>query len=363
MRVQTIIFTAIIIVLTIDAFGQVSITNQCNGYRDGDKIYRVVTESVSPGNRGENSVWKIPPIQKENDFVIQTVFRNNDSITIAEGDFLLHYISTENELSMCGFQKRGMYGVHNKLLPELKFPFAYGDSISGTYSRKTTYYDMFSIEGEGTCYTVCDGMGILTDGQEILKDVLRVHHHNTIVSKYGNQDGDDSGPSVVEVTEDKYLWYCPGCRYPVMDTRILRSKSNGKIVSDSTFTSLYLPDLQSSDLAYDEDNSPKIAKNGKIELQETQNDDGRGSLFPIKMSAELQLNNGNVRLNYQVSTELKDCAFYAYDLAGRLLGSVVHKSLGEGEYSETLLLTSHPIGEIVMLSMVVGDDRQVVKVR
>ena len=156
---------------------------------------------------------------------------------------------------MSGFQTRDMYSVQDRALPELKYPFTYGDSIAGTYSRKTTYYDMISIEGKGYCYTVCDGWGILTDGNETLKDVLRVHHHNTIISEYDNVDGDEVMPVVSEVTEDKYLWYCFGCRYPVMDTRIIKCKENGKVVSDTTFTSLYMPELQATELAYDDENN------------------------------------------------------------------------------------------------------------
>ena len=109
-------------------------------------------------------MWELPPARKDNNYVKQTIILKNDSLTIVEGDLMLHYIATDKGLFMRGFQKRDICSVQDKLLTQLEYPFAYGDSIADTYSRKTTYFDTFTIEGEGNCYTVCDGRGVLTDG-------------------------------------------------------------------------------------------------------------------------------------------------------------------------------------------------------
>ena len=363
MRTQTIISTAIAILLVMDSFAQTSIKSEYNGFRDGDKLYRIVTNDAPLGNRGENCVWKLPSTKKDGNFFTQTIYLKNDSLTIVEGDLMLHYIATEKEVSLRGFQKRDMYSVQDRLLPELKFPFAYGDSISGIYSRKTTYFDTFTIEGEGSCYTVCDGWGVLTDGNETLKDVLRIHHHNTIISKYDNADGDKVEPVVSEVTENKFLWYYSGCRYPVMDTRIISCKENGKVVADTTFTSLYMPDLQISELAYDDANSQLIAQREALERAHTQNgnDNENETQFPITMSATLQPGNNEILLNYNVEEDT-DASFYAYDLAGRLLGYLTHVSLSKGEYHETMVLNRRPLNGIVMLTMIAGEKKQVIKV-
>lgn len=361
MKTQTILSAAIAFFFVIDSFAQTSIKSEYNGFRDGDKLYRIVTDHTSLGNRGENCVWELPSAQKDGNFVKQTIIMKNDSLTIVEGDLMFHYIATDKEVSMSGFQTRDMYSVQDRALPELKYPFTYGDSIAGTYSRKTTYYDMISIEGKGYCYTVCDGWGILTDGNETLKDVLRVHHHNTIISEYDNVDGDEVMPVVSEVTEDKYLWYCFGCRYPVMDTRIIKCKENGKVVSDTTFTSLYMPELQATELAYDDANNQLVAPKEAFENSSNQEGYDEGTPFPITMSATLQSGHSSIQLNYSV-TENTDVSFFVCDLAGRLLGNVTHISLAKGDYHETMVLERHPINGIVMLTMIAGDKKQVVKV-
>lgn len=363
MKTQIILSTAVAFLIAIDSFAQTSITSKYNGYRDGDKLYRIVAENKSAGNRGENCLWELPHAKKEDNYFKQTIILKNDSLTIVEGDLMLHYIATDEGLSMRGFQTRDFFSVQDKLLLELKYPFAYGDSIADTYSRKTTYFDTFTIEGEGASYTVCDGWGVLTDGNETLKDVLRIHHHNTIISKYDNVDGDKEETVVSEVTEDKYLWYYSGCRYPVMDTRIIRSKSNGKIVSDTTFTSLYMPDLQLSELAYDDANSQLIAQREDIDKSAGHSGNGNENApqFPVTMTASLQPNQSELLLNYIVAEDT-NATFFAYDLAGRMLGSATHVSLGKGEYNETMVLDRRPINSVVMLVMIAGDTKQVVKV-
>ena len=363
MRAQIILSTAMALLLSVDASAQTSITSLYNGYRDGDKLYRIVADRVSLGDKGENCVWELPPAQEDDNVFKQTVYLSNDSLTIVEGDFLLHYIATDKELSMHGFQMRGMRSIHDRLSPELTYPFTYGDSIAGTYSRKTTCYDSFTIEENGSCYTVCDGWGTLTDGNETLKDVLRIHHHNTVISEYDDMDGDSVEHVLSEVTEDKYLWYCSGCRYPVMDTRIIKCKENGETVSDTTFTSLYMPDLQISELAYDDANSQLIAQKEAFGNSSDRTDNGNGeeTPFPIKMSATLQAGNRAIALDFTVEEDT-EASFYAYDIAGRLLGSMAHISLDKGEYHETMALKDRPVNGVMMLTMVVGDKKQTVKV-
>lgn len=371
MRVQIILSTAMSLLLSVGAFAQTSITSQYNGYRDGDKLYRILADRVSLGDKGENCVWELPPAQEDNNVFKQTIYLSNDSLTIVEGDFLLHYMATDKELSMQGFQMRGMCCVQQQLLPELKYPFVYGDSIADTYSRKTICYDNFTIEENGSCYTVCDGWGTLTDGDETLNDVLRIHHHNSTISEYNDMDGDSVEHVLSEVTEDKYLWYYAGCRYPVMDTRIIKCKTNEETVSDTTFTSLYMPDLQLSELAYDEANTQLNAQREALEHSSRQEDNGNNdgnsddednsTPFPITMSATLQAGSNEILLNYNVEEDT-DASFYAYDIVGRLLGSIPHISLSMGEYHETMSLKDRPINGVVMLTIVVGDRKQVVKV-
>lgn len=363
MRTQTILSTAIAFFLAIGSYAQTSIKSEYNGFRDGDKLYRIVVNDTPPGNRGENCVWKLPSAKKDGSVFKQTIYLRNDSLTIVEGDLMLHYNATDKEVSMRGFQTRDFYSVQDRALPELKYPFAYGDSIGGAYSRKTTYFDTFTIEGKGSCYTVCDGWGVLTDGDETLKDVLRVHHHNTIISEYDNADDDTVEHIVSEVTEDKYLWYCSGCRYPVMDIRIVNCKENGKVVSDTTFTSLYMPELQLSELAYDDANSQLMAQReaaGNPSHQEG-SDNAEDKPFPIKMSAALLPGQSEISLDY-LASEDTDAVFYAHDLAGRLLGYAAHASLSKGDHHETMALEKRPVNGIVMLTMVAGDRKQVVKV-
>ena len=365
METRIILSVAIAFLLAIDSNAQTSITSEYNGYRDGDKLYRIVADEPLLGNRGEDCVWTLPPTEDDDNYFKQTIYLRNDSLTIVEDDLMLHYIATDKALSLRGFQTRDMYSIQDSFSLELRYPFAYGDSIADCFSRRSTYYDTFTVEESGSCYTVCDGKGVLTDGIETLKDVLRVHHHNTVISEYDDRGGDDDQLEhvVSEVSEDKYLWYYAGCRYPVLDTRIITCKENGETVSDTIFTSIYMPELQVSELSYDDANSQLIAQREVLAQSSSQSGNGNenGTPFPITMSATLLPGHSEISLNYTVSEDT-DAAFYAYDMAGRLLGCVTHMSLSEGEYHETMVLDKRPINNIVMLTMIAGDQKQVIKV-
>ena len=93
------------------------------------------------------------------------------------------------------------------------------------------------------------------------------------------------------------------------------------------------------------------------------NDNGNGDVtpFPITMSGTLQSGSNEILLSYNVEEDT-DASFFAYDIVGRLLGSIPHISLSKGEYHETMSLKERPINGVVMLTIVVGDRKQVVKV-
>jgi hypothetical protein len=132
-----------------------------------------------------------------------------------------------------------------------------------------------------------------------------------------------------------------------------------------------MSDLQLSELAYDEANSQLNAQREAFRNSSNQDDndngngdgDGKdaGTPFPITMSGTLQSGSNEILLSYNVEEDT-DASFYAYDIVGRLLGSKPHISLSKGEYHETMSLKDRPINGVVMLTMVVGDRKQVVKV-
>lgn len=124
-----------------------------------------------------------------------------------------------------------------------------------------------------------------------------------------------------------------------------------------------MPDLQLSELAYDDANSQLIAQREALEQSPDidGNGNGRDTPFPIKASASLLADHNEIELNYTV-TEDTDVTFYACDLTGILLKCVKHISLSEGEYHERMILDKRPINNIVMLTIIAGDKKQVVKV-
>ena len=78
-------------------------------------------------------MWELPSINKGDNFIRQTISLRNDSLTVAEGDFLLHYISTDKEVSMRGFQNRGMY--------------IYEEGVSQSFQKRLERFRMNEVQG------------------------------------------------------------------------------------------------------------------------------------------------------------------------------------------------------------------------
>ena len=68
MRTKKILSIIAAFLLAVDVSAQTSITSQYNGYRDDDKLYRIVANDTTLGNRGENCVWELPAVQEDDNF-------------------------------------------------------------------------------------------------------------------------------------------------------------------------------------------------------------------------------------------------------------------------------------------------------
>ena len=65
MRTKIILSIVAAYLLAVDVSAQTSITSQYNGYRDDDKLYRIVANDTTLGNKGDSCVWELPALQED----------------------------------------------------------------------------------------------------------------------------------------------------------------------------------------------------------------------------------------------------------------------------------------------------------
>ena len=330
---------SILLALSTPAMSQVSLTTTTSSLRHGDILCRVEIPYESEGERGEASVWTLPAIPDDSPDHLQAIRSNGDTIVIYEQNRMLHYLMRGDTLYNKGEQSRRTYRILSQERPELVYPFQYGDSISGSYEGDCQYEGIrYTVSGTG--YTVADGLGILTDGEDTLRHVLRLHLHDFFVDDYSNG-------MTEQKTTDRYRWYCMGYRYPVMETIVTYRQEGAEQTQISSATYLYLPVMQ---MELEED-VPNEALLAQLEAGGYGGQGETGSLASV--DATLGSDGRSLIINYTLDSS-SDITFYACDIIGNVLGTSHYENREAGDWQQCLTLSRRPIGDVLMLSIRCG---------
>lgn len=332
-----------VLALATSAMAQVSLTTSTNTLRHGDILCRVEIPYESEGERGEASVWTLPTIPDNSPDHLQAIRSNGDTIVIYEQGRMQHYLMRGDTLYKKGEQSRRAYRILSHERPELVYPFQYGDSISGGYEGDCRYEgNHYTSCGQG--YTVADGMGLLTDGEDTLRHVLRLHLHDYFEDDYGNE-------TTERWSRDCFRWYCMGYRYPVMETIITYRHDGAEQEQSSSSTYLYLPVMQ-MELDEDVPNEELLARLEADGSNVQGRQDGGGSLASV--DASLSSDGQSLTISYSLSSA-SDITFYACDIMGNVLGTSHYENREAGEWQDCLVLSRRPIGGALMLGIRCGE--------
>ena len=334
---------AILLALSAPAMAQVSITTTTNSFRHGDIHCGVELPYESEGDRGETSVSTLPAIPDDSPDYLQAIRSNGDTIVIYEQGRMQHYLMHGDTLYNKGEQSRRAYRILSQERPEVVYPFQFGDSISGSYEGDCQYEGIrYAVSGSG--YTVADGMGILTDGEDTLRHVLRLHLHDYFEDDYGNE-------TMERWSCDCFRWYCMGYRYPVMETVITYRHDGAEQEQTSSATYLYLPVMQ---MELDED-VPNEELLARLEADGSCGQGGQGGGGSLtSVDAFLSSDGQSLTISYSLNST-SDITFYACDIMGNVLGTSHYQNREAGEWQECLTLSRRPIGNALMLSIRCGE--------
>lgn len=349
---KVFIFLVFIEAIVSPIFSQVPITVETNTMRHGDILCKVEVGYVSEGERGEDAVWCLPEIGDDGREWLQAINSNVDTVAVYEKGRILHYFAHGDTLTFKGLQSPRAYKIYSEERPYMRYPFQYGDSICGDYRgdcREENEY--FAVSGFGS--TVADGMGCLTDGEDTLRHVTRLHLVDDYVYNF------KSGESY-RLKEDRYMWYCAGYRYAIMESVRTAMYDNGAFVPVDSVTYLFLPYMQ-MELAEDEENDALLAELEAMDaaLRALNNGLGVGNLASV--NAGLSADGRTMTIDYELSGDT-GISFYACDIMGNLLGSVQYQNREAGEWQDCIVLNLRPIGNAVMLRIDCGEQRVSMKV-
>lgn len=323
-----------------------------NTMRHGDILVKIQTKIYNPGNRGENEVWRFDVSEDSNTELVQEIISLNDSISVQERDKMFHFVTKSDTLYFIGTQRRRSHTILSENRPLMKYPLCYGDSLFGHFMG-TGRNERVRFSVKGTGYSSIDGRGKLTDGVDTISNVIRLHSKDDYLMSYDNGSFDN-------MTEDRYLWFAAGCRYPVMEMICLTSQNHETFSSDS-LCFLYLPIMQSG-LPFDAENESILAEllmneQNHPNVEEADPDVPVMEQLSAAFSADLQ----TVEVDYLLNAST-DLFFSACDLFGNILAYKHIIDAPEGQRHDTLELSRPPVSNSLLLYLKCDDQLKTIKV-
>ena len=202
-----------------NAAEQASLTRTRNLYASGSREVLPAGHFHAGGN-GEGCLWDFSGIGTAKDAgLIVYSTDSTGAMSVTDGKETLLYVLENDSLKLAGIEsalKDIRYAVPQTVL---RFPFAYGDSISTEYSGEGTYCRDRHFRERGTATVIADAAGtVVTAWGDTIRNVLRLH---TIRSCSVCMDIDTAALGTAplrQVIEEHYQWYAPCCRFPIYET-------------------------------------------------------------------------------------------------------------------------------------------------
>jgi hypothetical protein len=337
-------------------FAQQSLQTDLNAPREGDNLVKQSVPYRLSGESGENIVWDFSSATVvDSDYPVLYFSREDKSGLIgSESGRLLHYRLLGDSLLMEGYETPNNLVKYSKAALLLKFPIAFGDSLTDDFSGRGKHNDRIESMIKGSLKTVADGFGkIVLPNSETLENVIRIHTHKTETSRYvpitssfdifrtvsDSEWADTSRYSVPNiVVTDIYQWYETGYRYPVFETIEAYRVLEDSLISLQKSSFFYHPFDQVLDTGEEQ------AVADSIQAPET------GSIDPwADLTCTLTPNPAKTTVDVEMYLPLgADIRMQVHTTQGFIY---INKDFGfypEGEHSISLNVSSLPIDNYVL---------------
>lgn len=234
-----------------------------HGLRGGDRVVRQVIANILPGRGGEHVVWDFRGAQVLGE---EEVVYEGDSLVTGTSRKNIHkYLVNGDGTWLTGWENILERMDYRKPLRLARYPMAYGDSLSCTFTGRGRYCDLYDIDVCGTHFAEVDACGMMVVGDDdTLRHVLRLHSvrlQSMAIDTPPEQL--DSALALRQQVEERFAWYARGYRYPIME--LFSRASYYKLALVSTYQKAYLclPDVQR--LAFSDSLNESIAQQDSID--------------------------------------------------------------------------------------------------
>ena len=217
MKKLNILIVSLLMINTL--FAQVTLTRKDNIPVTGDTSRTREIVYVDPGPAGEDMVWNYSALKFTGkntscgvsaDPSLKASGNAGETLILSEDGYDYTYVTGTDGYRETAYDSpsRHLVMTYSDPIEKMKYPFVYGQKYSDSFSGVAMYSGNSRIDLDGVYTVSADAYGTLILPDRILKNALRV---NTI--KHSLQIGNCGS---TQATVNKYYWFAPGYRYPVM---------------------------------------------------------------------------------------------------------------------------------------------------
>ena len=227
--------------------------------RDSLIVYKL--PYISNTDTGTNCVWNFSELSVDSATTIAADFFfpiSEDTTHIGlHREHSNKYFHVKNDtLWQTGYETSRAFMKYSSPIKLFRFPFLLGDSIGGDFEGTGQYCHITPLSIEGENSTRADAVGCLILPGDTFRDVLRVHMHTQYLEKNCTQNW---------VREERYFWYSPYCRYPLIETvQILTSKEMDTVSFASSYYYPQKPHSFPSQTLAKQDNETEIIQSDSV---------------------------------------------------------------------------------------------------
>lgn len=144
-----------------------------------------------------------------------------------------YYHFAKDTLWQTGYETSHTHVRYTSPLPLLHFPFAYSDTMQGIFFGNGQYCHILPLSIAGSYTTCVDAIGKLVLPEMEIDSTIRIHQQ----IRYNEQK-----TMRYSIEENRYLWYSPYCRYPLLEAITVKTTKDSDSISYAAL--YYLPQEQ-----------------------------------------------------------------------------------------------------------------------
>lgn len=330
-------------VVTACAQGNI-LTREANLLCDSDElIIQSVPYFYSIGN-GEGYTWNFTGIDSNGKY---KVFHERDSLRVIlslSDHGITYYQSNNDTLYIIGRESPLCKAVYDVPQMVMRYPFAYGDSISKPFSGNGIYCGDHYFRERGSSTITADAAGEAVIGGDTIPNVLRVC---TLKSYSVCMDVDSTAldtAKLKQVIEERYDWYARGYRYPILTTLTSTSYDNTVPIGTVQRSYCMLPDVQNL-----QDDPYNIDIRRKDSIDNARRDLANADIFHYSVNQH----GGQIIVNYSLDSDADITALVSDVMGITYKRSRFHNVKGDG-YTMSIDCSDLQYGQYILYMNVNG---------